>query len=157
MWVRPVMTGLDRGRRARLRQEVQAQGELEFQGPGGGVPVLAQEAADPVEALYDRVDVDVQGVLGLREARAVEVVGLERVDQLGAALGVVLDDGAEHPVDVPAHVTAVPEQQAHEAQVGQGGSVAGVAQGVQGLEAADGLGVHGRQTARPVARRRSPR
>ncbi len=65
---------------------VQAQGELEFQGPVRRLPVGAEEPADALEALHHGVHVDVQHVLrpGLAHARG--EVDPQRAQQLAAAL-----------------------------------------------------------------------
>src|SRR5262245_26912837 len=120
---------------------MQPKSELDLQGAVGGLPVVAEEGGDAVEALDDGVDVDVQEVLGAGEVGTAVEVGAQGVHEVGAAAVVVVQDRSEGGENVAGEIRAVAEKLADEAEIGQGGTLAGAAEGEQRGDAASGLGV----------------
>jgi hypothetical protein len=114
---------------------------LEFQCPFGTLPVVAEQASDPVEALDDGVDMDMEGLSGFGLAHAAGEVDAQGVDELGAALGVVLEDRPECALDVGGEVGVLAQEYAEEAEVGQSRAVSCLPERAQGGQAAQCLGV----------------
>src|SRR5690606_3789876 len=77
------------------REAEEAEGELDLQRAFRGVPLLAQQAGDALQALADGVHVDVQELGRLRQAAAGPEVRLQGLDERGAAPLVVVQDGAD--------------------------------------------------------------
>lgn len=118
-----------------------AQRHLDLQGPLGVVPAPPEDRRDPVQALRDRVDVDVQRRLGLGEVPARGVVGVQRPDQVRAPNAVVGEHRADRPLHEGAYVGRVAEEHPHESQIRHAAAFALAAQSEHCFQAAVGLAV----------------
>src|SRR5689334_24802782 len=114
--VRPTCRRLN-GRQGSAEGGVEAEGYLDVEGAGRGLPAVAEEGGDSVEALLDGVGVDVEGRGGAGRALAGGEVGVQGADEVGAALGVVVEDLAEYVLHVGVYVDLGRSDESCDAQV----------------------------------------
>ena len=155
-----VPPAVSRRRVTRRAEPQQPQRELQLERRVRPLPVRPEQAADPFEPLADRVDVHVQAGGCVAWAAAGVEVGLQRLDQLGPPLGVVVEQRAEVGLHVAVDVGGGADDQAGEAEVGGAGSRAGEAERDQRLHRAHRLApgcgdvvVEGHRTGRADAHR----
>src|SRR3569833_977231 len=113
---RPVHAG-GAGSVRRTQETEQAQSHLDLQGPGGLLPVVAEQEADAVEPLGDGVDMDVEAVGGPGQAASGAEVVLQRPDQRRAAVSVVVEHRAQRRAQETADVVVLTDQQADDSQL----------------------------------------
>lgn len=128
---------------------MQSQGELDLQRAGRALPLGAEQPAHPLQTLRDRVDMDVQLVLGTRRAHPAGEVRVEGAQEIRAALLVVGDDLADGALDEARDVPAPGQQQPQEPEVLGRGPVSRAAEEPQRVETPLPLGVGLGHTLRP--------
>src|SRR4051794_26447162 len=94
----------------------------------GSVPVRPEQAPDALESLRDRMGVYVQFTRAFGHTLAGLVVGVERLDEGGGALCVVLEQGTERAGDEIRGHGMVAQEESDEPQLGRGRGLPGSSQ-----------------------------